>query len=143
MGCLLLGTEDGRLLVLDPAGTKVMHSWKAGGVPAFLTVTGMHHGCHAQDKGGAALNSAAVAEQCIDGICSICLPACGQLPLGVAQRMARQVASSLLWSLTQQGCAHCSARLCGVHLKAKSALSQPPADSVTMQVFWRLTTSLP
>lgn len=71
MGCLLLGTEDGRLLVLDPAGTRVMHSWKAGGVPAFLTVTGMHHGCHAQAKGGAALNSAAVAEQCIDGICSI------------------------------------------------------------------------
>ena len=50
VGCLLLGTEDGRLLVLDPAGTKVMYSWKAGGVPAFLTVTGVHHVCHAQDK---------------------------------------------------------------------------------------------
>ena len=43
MSCLLLGTEDGRLLVLDPTGTKVMHSWMAGGVPAFLTVTGVGH----------------------------------------------------------------------------------------------------
>ena len=51
MGCLMLGTEDGHLLVLDPSGTKAMHSWKAGGVPAFLTVTGMGHSSHVQLEG--------------------------------------------------------------------------------------------
>ena len=76
MGCLLLGTEDGRLLVLDPAGTKVMHSWKAGGVPAFLTVTGMHLVCRGHNRGGTALDAAAAVD----------LPACVKWLHGAAQQ---------------------------------------------------------
>ena len=67
-----------------PSDAKVMHSWKAGGVPACLTVTGRDHVRRAQDKDGAVLNLAVAVDQFKDGTCSTCLPACDTLPLGTA-----------------------------------------------------------
>ena len=142
MGCLLLGTEDGRLLVLDPAGTKIMHSWKAGGVPAFLTVTGVYHICHAQGRGGAASASAAAVGQFMHGTCSTCLPACDRLLLRAAQRTPSRFPGMRLYMQFQmrRTCSHLpdlpacvkwlhgaaeQASMCspGMHLKSRSPLN--------------------
>lgn len=40
VSCLVIGTESGQLLVLDPTGTQVLHTWQIKHVPASLCAAG-------------------------------------------------------------------------------------------------------
>ena len=48
VSCLVLGTETGRIIILDQTASQVIKEWPAGGVPAFLVASGTSMYCSLQ-----------------------------------------------------------------------------------------------